>query len=319
MEYNRPEMRILFTTPNSLQFLDFKTGQRETLSEGDPEYYGITGCDDQLVLSHSCIDCEQLKSHDDLLSSQLGRLSLIDSAGTTRTERVLLQPHQIEWCDGLIVCANSGKNCLTVFEGGRWSRDVYPTLEKWDVGPSGDKHNHFNSIHIQNGRAYVVAHNYERDSAVWIFQPPSFSLMDVVPTRAEWAHNVWVQESDLIVCNSKAGALYSVALKSNIWVHEGGGYITRGLAANEEHIIVGISALASRGDRKDSDSGFCIIDRKSMRTLDTIIFPGCGAIHDVRLLDEVDLCHGAGILRLPPALSRVIAGIPMESHKHAIT
>ena len=81
----------------------------------------------------------------------------------------------------------------------------------------------------------------------------------------------------------------------------------------------GISAVASRGDRKDSDSGFCVIDRKSMRTLDSFIFRRCGAIHEVRWLDEVDLCHCPEILRLPLALSPLMAGIQTESHEHRIT
>lgn len=292
-------MRILFTSPNWLSVFDFESGQMARLADQPREFYGISGSEGRLVLSHSNIDCATLISHDDYRKSTLGMLSILDGRDCAFTVPELLQPHQIECLGEYTLCTSTGHDSIVIFDGLMRQRRVYPTSACWDIGPGEKRGHHFNSIHVNGGMVYVVSHNHDRDSTVWIFEWPSFALVDVLPTRTEWAHNVWVQDDDLIVCNSKAGSLYSVRERQDIWSVEGGGYVTRGLAANDSYVIVGLSSLSPRADRKENDSGFAVIDRKTMKMLDKFMFPQNGVVHEIRLLDELDLCHGTGILRLP--------------------
>lgn len=292
-------MRILFTSPYWLNLFDFQSGQMVRLFDRPREFYGISGSEGRLVLSHSNIDCATLQCHEDYRKSPLGMLSILNGLDCTFTVPELLQPHQIECVGEFTLCTSTGHNSIVIFDSLMRQRTVYPASARWDIGPGEKRGHHFNSIHVNGGLVYVVSHNHARDSAVWIFEWPSFALVDVLPTRTEWAHNVWIEGDDLIVCNSKAGSLYSVRQKQDIWSVEGGGYVTRGLAVNDSYVIVGLSSLSPRADRKDNDSGFALIDRKTMKTLDTFVFPQNGVVHEIRLLDEPDLCHGNGILRLP--------------------
>jgi len=292
-------MSVVFSTPQTLYTYDFVAAVLTPVATSPREFYRISGGAGKLILTHSCIDPETLKTHADFRGSPLGILSISSGDSSMRTEPCLLQPHQIECHQGVVLCANAGRNCLTVVDQQWRCRNVFPSTARWDIGPGERKANHFNSVHVEGTHVYLLAHNYDRYSAVWVFEWPDLALVDVIPTRAEWAHNVWTTGGDLIVCNSKAGTLYCVTAREDVWAHDGRGYITRGLAANATCVVVGLSALASRGDRKDSDSGFCIVDRKTMRTLDTYIFPGVGAVHEIRLLDEPDLCHSQDVLHVP--------------------
>lgn len=294
-------MRILFSTGNTLNHFDFDSGVLATIAEGPQELFGISGDSTCLVLSHSGIDCESLKTHADYVASPQGVLSVTRQDGSRQTtEPWLLQPHQIECHAGSVLCANSGRNCLTVFDSALRPRDIFPTTAHWDIGPGERKNSHFNSVHVQDNLVYVVAHNYARYSTVWVFEWPGFALVDVIPTRSEWAHNILVLPDDMVVCNSKACTLYSVEAKEDIWRFGQEKYMTRALAANEECLIVGLSGMTSRGNRLNSHGGFCVLDRKTLRTLETYLFHEIGNVHEIRLLDEVDVCHGEDILRLPP-------------------
>lgn len=299
-------MRILFTSPNWLSFFDFESGKMAKLADGPREFYGISGSEGHLVLSHSNIDCAHLKCHEDYRKSALGMLSIINGSDCAFSEQALLQPHQIECYGEYTLCASTGHNGIVVFDGLLRARTVYPTTARWDIGPGEKTAHHFNSVHVEEGLVYAVSHNHTRDSTVWIFEWPSFALVDVVPTRSEWAHNIWLWGDDLILCNSKAGSLYSVREKRNIWAVEGGGYVTRGLAANDLYVIVGLSSLSPRADRNGNDSGFAVLDRKTMKTIETFIFPKNGVVHEIRLLDEADLCHGNSLLRLPARFEEAV-------------
>ena len=221
---------------------------------------------------------------------------------TTESAAELLQPHQVECCGDSILVANSGRNCITAFNEERSAVHYFPTTARWDIGPAERKANHFNSVHVEAGLVYVVAHHYERLSTVWVFTWPGFDLVDVIGTNTVWAHNVMVRGEDLVVCNSASGSLYSIKEKRDIWSVDGGGFITRGLASASGLLFAGLSAVASRGDRKDCDAAICVVDLDTMRTIERFDFLGLGGIHEIRLLDIADTCHGGAVIRVPHRL-----------------
>ena len=126
--------------------------------------------------------------------------------------------------------------------------------------------------------------------------------MDVIGTNTVWAHNVMVRGQDLVVCNSASGSLYSIEEKRDIWSVDGGGFITRGLASASGLLFAGLSAVAGRGDRKDCDAAICVVDLDTMRTVERFDFPRLGGIHEIRLLDIADTCHGGPVIRVPHRL-----------------
>jgi hypothetical protein len=88
------------------------------------------------------------------------------------------------------------------------------------------------------------------------------------------------------------------------------GAITRGLAVNDEHLLIGRSEPSGRHGRLVSDGGLWMVDRKTLVTVEQFRFPGRGCVNEIRLLDGTDECHNgepfdggllAGLSRSRPA------------------
>jgi len=211
----------------------------------------------------------------------------------------LTQPHQIEWVDDKILVANTGKNCISVFDGnGNLLRDVYLNEIRWDDKDKGREGNHFNSVHKSGEQVYVVAHNYDRPSEVWELTWPDLQIVTNRVSRAGWAHNVWVNEWGLVICNSKAGTLYEVLSGETLWTPKEKGVMTRGLAVSDDYIFVGCSLHNERKERYWKDGGIWIVDRKTLTTIDKITIPGSGDVHEIRLVGVPDECHNDQVIPL---------------------
>jgi hypothetical protein len=295
-------MDLIFSTPLGVYSFHCESSTLRLLPIEGPEFYGISANPYGLVVSHSCIDNARLTTHSDYVSSALGNVRIHGARHILQSTRDLLAPHQIECHGDSILVANSGRNCITVFNDRLEAVNYFPTKARWDVETSERKANHFNSVHLRNGLVYVVAHNHARLSAIWIFSWPLFDLVDVIGTKCGWAHNMLLMEHDMLVCNSIAGSLYSVSDKSDIWRGDNDGFVSRGLAASTDYLFVGLTQVADRTDRKTCDSAICVIDRKSMRLIERYSFPLLGCIHEIRLLNVPDECHGGEVIRLPERL-----------------
>lgn len=295
-------MDLIFSTPLGVYTFCCESGVLRCLRIDTPEFYGISATRNGLVLSHTGIDNARLTSHASYVVSERGRVREYGELSTTESAAELLQPHQVESYGDSILVANSGRNCITAFNEERSAVHYFPTTARWDIGPAERKANHFNSVHVEAGLVYVVAHNYQRLSTVWVFTWPGFDLVDVIGTNTVWAHNVMVRGQDLVVCNSASGSLYSIEEKRDIWSVDGGGFITRGLASASGLLFAGLSAVAGRGDRKDCDAAICVVDLDTMRTIERFDFPRLGGIHEIRLLDIADTCHGGPVIRVPHRL-----------------
>jgi hypothetical protein len=273
-------MKLLLSTPLHLFLLDVETHHATLLRTGDGYYYGITSKENRVVLTHTG-----------------GYLQYFDNRGVIRTVKHLLQPHQAEWVDNFILIANTGKNCISVFdEQGNFCRDVYLNHIKWDDKSKGRSGNHFNSVHRVGDRIYVVAHNYERPSEVWELAWPELEVLGSKASQAAWAHNVWPGEHGLVICDSKHGSLYDLNSQTTIWRSSEESVMTRGLAVSSEYIFVGSSMLNKRKDRYWKTGGVWVVDRTSLKTLDKITLPGAGDVHEIRLVDVPDACHNSEII-----------------------
>ncbi len=276
-------MQLLISTPLHLIMLDPATGKIIPVRSGDGYYYGITSKNGRIVLTHSngCLKYFSLRSH---------------PRGTVNH---LIQPHQVEWIDDHLLVANTGKNCLSLFDAnGKLCRDVYLNAIRSDDKGKNRLGNHFNSVHRQGDKIYVVAHNYERPSEVWTLTWPNLDVVGTKTTGAGWAHNIWLGEQGMVICDLKNSALHEVDSARTIWRAEQQPRMTRGLAVSKDFIFVGCSLHNPRLERYWKDGGVWVLDRASLRTLSRIDLPGLGDVHEIRLVGEADACHNDDILVL---------------------
>ncbi|MCB9135604.1 MAG: hypothetical protein H6636_09265 [Anaerolineales bacterium] len=276
-------MKLLISTPLQIFLFDPLTREFSVIRAGDGYYYGITFKNDIIALSHSG-----------------GYLQIFESGRKTiQTVHHVIQPHQLEWVDDSILAANTGKNCISEYDTrGNLIRDVYLNEIRWDDKDAGRKGNHFNTVHLSRGKIYVVAHNYERSSEVFELSWPELEVLETHTTKAGWAHNYWECEWGRIICDSKNGGLYDLNTGETIWKADEQPTMTRGLAATDDFIFVGYSTFNPRTTRYWKTGGLWIIDRKTLQTVDKILMPGSGDVHEIRLVGVPDTSHNQQTLSL---------------------
>ena len=72
--------------------------------------------------------------------------------------------------------------------------------------------------------------------------------------------------------------------------------MTRGLAASEEYIFVGYSSQNERKLRYWKTGGIWVVDRKSLKTVEKILLPGAGDVHEIRIVGSPDDCHNGHVM-----------------------
>jgi len=276
-------LRLVVSTPLQVFLVNPYNQKCEILRTGDGYYYGITFHSGTVVLTHSG-----------------GYLQYFKNKGPTReTRNCLIQPHQLEWVGNRIIVSNTGKNCLSVFDSfGNFIMDKYLNEIRIDDKDTGRGGNHFNSIHRQGNNLFVVAHNYERPSEVWVLSYPELEVIGKDICNASWAHNYWECEWGRIICNSKDGSLYEIDTGETIWHSGEKDALTRGMAATDEYIFIGYSSQNERRMRYWKTGGIWVIDRKSLTTIDKLLFQGSGDVHEIRIVGSTDACHNNQIFAI---------------------
>jgi hypothetical protein len=201
--------------------------------------------------------------------------------------------------DDQVLVANTGKNCLSLFDGsGNHLREIFLNEVRYQTKYGDRSGNHFNSVHSSGDRVYVTAHNYEKPSEIWELSWPELAVIRVHPTKTNWAHNVWMDRSSMVICNSKYGSLYEVGSQETIWDSGEVGAFSRGLAVSSDYLFVGCSTYSLRKDRYWTSGAIWVIDRKTLQTLDKIHLPGSGQVNDLRLVDTIDECHNGQVITM---------------------
>lgn len=275
-------MSLLVSTPMQIFLVDENSNNISIQRSGDGYYFGITHRKNVVVLSHSG-----------------GYLQFFrKNSKPFFTEKHLYQPHQIEWSENKILVTNTGRNCISVFnENGMLEQDIYLNEIRWDDKNVNRKGNHFNSVHKYGENVYVVAHNYERPSEIWELSWPELRVIDVHKCHAGWAHNIWVSDLGIVVCDSKNNCLRNISTNEILWQSDENKTLTRGLAVNDECIFVGYSSISERRERFWKSGGIFLVDRNSFKTIEKIPIPGSGDLYEIRILDKRDECHNGNILK----------------------
>lgn len=287
-------MQALVATTQYLLQVDLENKVITPLEAERPEYYGISWFPGgkELVLSHSGLDNADLTNISEYAQSEIGWISF----GGVNTSPFISQPHQILCAtDGRIVCANTGRNSVTVIDLHKpgYFQEARISPARWDRTSLEDiAGDHLNSIFEQRGKLYVLAHGHSNGSQLATFSYPELGLisLEAVPNRSG-LHNIWLTEDgQKISCHSESGALVDLQSKSALW-EAGLPVYLRGLAASEEVILIGESQKTGRDLRRSSLSGLWVIDRNSWRALDYLCLGPYGAVNEVRLLDVPDQAH----------------------------
>jgi hypothetical protein len=288
-------MDLIVSTPLHVFRVNPFSKSTSIIRTGDGYYFGITHRDGCLVLTHTS-----------------GYLQYYKTGGLRiRTERHLIDPHQAEWIEDYLLVANTGKNCLTIFDkGGRFIQDLYLNSIRYDRMYGDRSGNHFNSVHRVGDRVYVIAHNYDKPSEVYELTWPELEVVKVFPTSARMAHNIWSGEWGLVICDSKNSSLCELSSGDTIWKSEEAKSFSRGLAVSEDTIFIGYSDQSVRKQRYWTTGGIWIVDRKSLKTIDKILFPGSGQVNEIRIIGSKDECHNGQIIQ-PDILSNIVHVSPL--------
>jgi len=284
----------LVATTGYLLLVDLESKQVTPLENNRPEYYGVSwfaGATD-LVLSHTGLDSTDLVDLSGYALSEQGWVS----EGARSSKAVLSAPHQIICApDGRVICANTGRNVITVVDLERTNtfQEAGISDARWDrLALDRIVGDHLNSVFLQDDKLFVIAHGHNKGSQLAIFSYPELNLLSCESLGARTGlHNIWVTaEGQRISCHSEIGGLVDLASDSVLWESGSFGY-TRGLAASKDHVLVGESQKTTRNLRRHSLSGLWILDRQSWLAVDYLCLGPYGGVQEVRLLDVPDEAH----------------------------
>ncbi|OGW56189.1 MAG: hypothetical protein A3D21_03720 [Nitrospirae bacterium RIFCSPHIGHO2_02_FULL_42_12] len=301
-------MHLILSTPLSIYLYDLTKARLSTLTTGMGEYSGISWDNSAIYLAHSNIDNASLKTEQDYRNSNKGYVRSYSNNGHFIISNGLSMPHQILSDSlGRLLITNTGHNCILVTEIEKKKQSVCKLNDIDCEVINGIKvGDHFNSLYELNDSLYIVAHNNNRKSVIWELDLSSLKVKKTYDTQAEWAHNIFICEHGMIICDSRNGSLYEIISGETVWKADEPFVITRGLAANDDYIFVGRSEYGNRLSRRWSDGGFWILDRKTLKTLNLVKFKKTGCVNELRLINSKDDCHNAPL-------------IGMEEIKHIIS
>jgi hypothetical protein len=284
----------LVATTGWLLLVDLKSREVKPLEQNRTEYYGISWLpgSSELVLSHSGLDNAELTDISYYAQSERGWLSY----GQLSSCEFLSQPHQIICAhDGRVVCANTGRNVVSVFDFAQpnFFQEAGISSARWDrLALDQITGDHLNSVFLKGERLYVIAHAHAKGSKLATFSYPDLKLIDVEPLGARTGlHNIWItDEGQRISCHSESGSLIDLDKPKPLW-ESGAAMYTRGLAASGDFVLVGESQKTGRDLRRSSMSGIWILDRRTWQAVDYLCLGPYGAVNEVRLLDVPDEAH----------------------------
>src|SRR3989337_741885 len=304
-------MHLIFSTPLSIYLYDLTKARLSTLTTGMGEYSGISWDNSAIYLAHSNIDNASLKTEQDYRNSNKGYVRSYSNNGHFIISNGLSMPHQILSDSlGRLLITNTGHNCILVTEIEKKKQSVCKLNDIDCEVINGIKvGDHFNSLYELNDSLYIVAHNNNRKSVIWELDLSSLKVKKTYDTQAEWAHNIFICEHGMIICDSRNGSLYEIISGETVWKADEPFVITRGLAANDDYIFVGRSEYGNRLSRRWSDGGFWILDRKTLKTVERVKLHRTGCINELRLFNSEDECHKAPLL--DPEMIKYFTHVPM--------
>ena len=186
------------------------------------------------------------------------------------------------------VCDTANNRILKLNVDGKEIDSIYPK-GKLQNGKKSDNYSHFNSIYPYKNRIFIIAHNYSqysgRNSQIIILNRSSNELEKIIELDANCAHNYLIKNNSIFICDSQSGSLL-IDTKSKIKLN----YFLRGVAADDNSMIVGGSMYGKRAERIGKDCFIFIYDN-NINIIDEIKLNNIGPVFDIRFLNN-DLGDG---------------------------
>lgn len=284
-ERERPS--VIFSTATGLHLFDYEKGISKRILAG--KYYGIARYGGQWLFSLSSDDSDSKAER----LSDIGVLRLQDLAVNKLRWAIAGIPgevHQIDVCNGTLYLPHTGYNRILHLPVKRVlnARLPLPFSACEAIELDLFKRSHLNSVFADQaaGKVYLVAHNDTghsgRSSEVIVYDEASGDV-EIIPTEAHSAHNVYARDGELMYCDSGHGRL----IRNGKPMFEAR-KLLRGLSVTEDRIYVGGSEMnPDRRRRRSSDATIFILDRAG-RLLSEVEFPGVGDIYEIRQLRAFD-------------------------------
>jgi len=206
-----------------------------------------------------------------------------EQAGTLAGD--LHEIHQILWHDGVLYIANTGRNCIETWDGGRWGR------HSWG-GVSHDA-DHINSIWFGAGSAWILESRHRNPDDPSRLRRCDMNLqsLEVIPVGPS-VHNIYVESGARYILSSlDNGFMVDDRVMPVVkTVHH-----LRGLAREANRWYVGLTHYEPDRDRdcRRGDAGVLALDDDFCEAW-RLNVPNAGPVYEVRATGD-DLAHN----RLP--------------------
>jgi hypothetical protein len=254
--------------------------------------------------------CLAVQTDRDDEGRKLDRIVRVDYASgraTVLIPFVRYMVHQIDLMDDRLVVIECYQNAVKIFNtDGELLESHYPAgrLSR-ELGPGGKAVNykHFNSVFADGGRILLFAHNKSmsahrevlitgRTSEIYVLDS-RWRTREILPLKAINGHNVAIIDGAMYHCDSFHG--HALVVDDQVVFADRDLYV-RGLAVNDEIVLVGGSKLGEREVREEGD-GHVFALRRDFSALGSFRLRGVGQIYDLRLLENDRGTSNRGQLR----------------------
>lgn len=260
--------KFLVATTNRLLCIDLKERELQTVHEGSGLYYGISFYNDCYYVAARCNRNSYSNKNDEagVILVFNNRLQCIN---TLHSPFPLRDIHGIAHCGGKLWITCTFDNFVAIYDHteDNWSK-WYPLPENRE-----NDINHFNTLHFDEYRGYLIAHNLGVSELI-TFDPASLSVLES-QVIGHHCHSIF-DNDEVLYCDSARGLVRSL---NNSFLLRLGGF-TRGLAAYKNNLLVGISEFTSRDERHDCESYIAIVNFLA-KSKEYIPIPNSGMVTEI--------------------------------------
>lgn len=194
--------------------------------------------------------------------------------------------HQIDFIGDVLYVTDTYHNALQLHRvDGSFVDRIYPAgkLTRDDIFTPC--YRHYNSVYWDGERILLVAHNNSlkagRPSLIqFVGHSEPQTIIDEWEDIGLCAHNVLRKEGVTFWCDSLNSYLY----KDKTVVAEMDMHLTRGLAMDDRHLVLGGSAFAFGSKRLKADGKIYVLDSNNFTNLGELNLKAVGAVSEIRML-----------------------------------
>jgi hypothetical protein len=258
-------------------------GSFSTIHSGSGLYYGVSWDDEKIYLG-----CRDYKDSADGTRHSCVLTLNANYEVTGRLPFEFPDIHQILYTQNALYVTYPSKDLIVSVKDG--------IFKEHDWLCTGRDVHHLNSIFFDGNDFWICYHNlsnrvdYSKKSQVVCLDNKLFHVHEVHEIGKS-IHNVFVDDKYIYVCNSNAGSLLRMSRVTNFIDEVTVGMWSRGIAVTDKYILVGSSKKGPRGDRVTGDARVHLLDRDTMRVVDSRTFKDSGALFGIRIIDQKDYAH----------------------------